>query len=119
MEFHTYVLDLADHFINSLLIFLVLRYLLFRELYTNDDFLKKVVVHVMIYSYFLPLLKLFLQFKIHSECLRVDLVQARQKVLAEVLVVLVQVFQNQNAWNCKENVCIAAFHHLLKLLVFL
>jgi hypothetical protein len=65
----------------------------------------------MVKCNFFPFLKLLFQLEVSPESLCIDLVQVRQKVFAQVFIILVQILQNQDAWNYQENVSVAAFHH--------
>jgi hypothetical protein len=65
----------------------------------------------MVKCNFFPFLKLLFQLKVSPESFCIDLVQVRQKVFAQVFIILVQILQNQDAWNYQENVSVAAFHH--------
>lgn len=113
------VLQLAHHPLHHLLVRLMLLRLRFRQLHAHYQLLEDIVVVVVLVGQLLPLLELLLELEVEPEGFGVDLMQVGQEVPAEVLVVLVQGFQGQDAGNYEEDVRIAALHHISEFLVLL
>lgn len=99
VQLHPDVLHLPHNPINQLLVFVLLRLLPLTQLRPHDQLLQYVVIEVVLSRQLLPLLEHLLQLKIHPKGLSVDLVQRRQEILTQVLVVLVETLQGQDARN--------------------
>lgn len=90
MEFHAYIFDFGHDLLDEVSVVFLLVDLSWSEFDGEYHFLENVVVEVVFGCDFLPLIKHFLQLEVHPEGFGVDLVQSRQEVFAEVLVVFVQ-----------------------------
>lgn len=113
------VLQFAHHALDHLPVRLVLLRLRFGQLHAHYQLLEDVVIVVVLVGQFLPLLELLLELEVEPEGLGVDLMEVGQEVPAEVLVVLVQGFEGEDAGDDEEDVRVAALHHVSEFLVLL
>lgn len=66
-----------------------------------------------------PICEVLLKLKVRPKRFRLDLVEARQEVLADMLVVVVERLQHENARNDEKDIGVTTFKELAKLFVLL
>lgn len=119
MQLVANVLEPAHHALDHLPVRLQLLGLRLSQLHADYQLLEDVVVVVVLAGQPLPLLELLLELEVEAEGLGVDLVEVGQEVAAEVLVVLVQRLEGEDAGDDQEDVRVAALDHVPELLVLL
>lgn len=76
--------------------------------HTNDDLLQNIMVVVVLTRLPFPFGKVLLQLEVYSECLCLYLVETRQEVLTDMLVIVVERLEHQDARNHQEHISITA-----------
>lgn len=118
MKLSAQVFDLRDDLINQLFLPLILLFLCLSQFNSHDYFFQNIVIMVVLKMISFPIVKLLFQFEVYSKRFRLYLVQVRQKIFTEVLVILIKSLQYHQARDNDEDISLNVLNHIPEFMMF-